>query len=224
MSRARVPVTLEEHKMALSCLRGRIVLIDDYPEILSALVPLFEMEGYYCESYLSAESYLDYDAERPLPFPGPWCVLSDVKLPGIDGLELQRVLIEKGNPPLILMSGNSGALEAVEGLRKGAIDFLIKPFDADDLLSVISDAMIKSCQTQQEAREVSNANERYALLTTREAEIIDRVLLGKINREIAEELDIALRTVKLHRQHAFEKLGVVKVVELVKVISLVKKD
>ena len=71
---------------------------------------------------------------------------------------------------------------------------------------------------------MSNANERYALLTTREAEIIDRVLLGKINREIAEELDIALRTVKLHRQHAFEKLGVVKVVELVKVISLVKKD
>lgn len=215
-----VPVTVADRKVAELCLKGRVVLVDDDSEIISALVSLIEMDGYFCESYLSAQEFLEGDVNSAPKYPGPWCVLSDVKMPGIDGLELQRLMVDKGNPPLILMSGGSGAYEAVAGLRTGAIDFLIKPFDADVLMSAIEVAMLKSSQGQEHSVIHLDAKQRLATLTAREVEVINLVAQGKLNREIAEDLDIALRTVKLHRQHGFEKLGVTKIVELVKVLEL----
>ena len=207
MKGTKVPVTVAERNIAERCLQGRIVLIDDDAEIISALVALLEMEGYFCKSYQSAQEFLNSDFDPATSYPGPWCVLSDVKMPEMDGLELQRLLIDKGNPPLILMSGVSGAYEAVAGLRTGAIDFLIKPFDADVLLAAIETAMVKSKEHQEFSTSHSSAKERFLSLTTREIEVVERLMLGKINREIAEELDIALRTVKLHRQHAQRQSG-----------------
>ncbi len=224
MNGTLIPVTVADRKIAERCLKGRVVLIDDDSEIVSALVALIEMDGYFCESYLSAQEFLDADASSTLKYPGPWCVLSDVKMPDIDVLELQRLLINKGNPPLILMSGVSGAYEAVAGLRTGAIDFLIKPFDADVLMSAIEFALHKSTQSQESSAVHLNAKERLASLTTREIAVVNLLMKGKINREIAEELDIALRTVKLHRQHALEKLGVSKIIDLVKVMEQATKE
>ncbi|MCX7084878.1 MAG: response regulator [Methylococcales bacterium] len=218
MNGIMMPVTVADRKIAERCLKGRVVLIDDDSEIVSALVGLIEMEGYFCESYLSAQDFLD--ASCALNYPGPWCVLSDVKMPDIDGLELQRLLLNKGNPPLILMSGGSGAYEAVAGLRTGAIDFLIKPFDADVLMSAIEVAILKSSRSQESSSVYLDAKKRLTSLTTREVAVVNLLMKGKINREIAEELDIALRTVKLHRQHAFEKLGVSKIIELVKLMEV----
>ncbi len=219
----RVPITVADRNIAARCLRGRIVLIDDDAEIISVMQALLDMEGYHCESYLSAQEFLQVEIDPELKFPGPWCVLSDVKMPEVDGLTLQKLLVDKGNPPLILMSGGSGAYEAVEGLRTGAIDFLIKPFDVDVLLVAVEEAMSKSTESQVFLDSHANAKKLFSTLTSRELEVIQLLMLGKINREIAEELDIALRTVKLHRQHAFEKLGVSKIVDLVKLVELANK-
>ncbi|MEY3880381.1 MAG: hypothetical protein RIQ94_1176 [Pseudomonadota bacterium] len=215
----RRPVTLSDKRLAERCLKGRIILIDDDPEIIAALVALLDMEGYACDTYISASQFLqEQQCNRP-SFPGPWCILSDIKMPGIDGLELQRQLLEMGEPPLIMMSGESGAYEAVAGLRGGALDFLIKPFDADIALLAIERALAVSKERMSFALKNSDITIRFSGLTSREADIVKRVARGQLNREIAEELDIALRTVKLHRQRAFEKLGVTKLVELVRLID-----
>jgi len=215
----RKPVTVTDKQFAERCLRGRIILIDDDPEIISALVSLLDMEGYACETYLSATQFLQEQPLKALSFPGPWCILSDVKMPRIDGLELQRQLIDMGSPPLLLMSGASGAYEAVTGLRGGALDFLIKPFDVDILLLAIERALAVSKDHQCSRQKKIDINALFATLTEREVDIVKRVARGQINREIAAELNIALRTVKLHRQHAFEKLGVTKVVDLVRLVD-----
>ena len=203
----RKPVTVADKQLAVRCLRGRIILIDDDPEIISALVSLLIMEGYACEAYLSATQFLQEQSLEKLHFLGPWCILSDVKMPGIDGLELQRQLIDGSAPPLIMMSGGSGAFEAVNGLRGGALDFLIKPFDADVLLAAVKNALAVSEQHQSHAIKSADIKARFLTLTKREADIVICIAQGQLNREIAEELGIALRTVKLHRQNALDKLG-----------------
>jgi FixJ family two-component response regulator len=212
-------ITIADKEMSQRCLRGRIVLIDDDPEIVSALKSLLDMEGYACETYLSANEFLKEQSLNKLKFPGPWCILCDVKMPEVDGLELQRQLINLGAPPLVLMSGASGASEAVEGLRAGALDFLIKPFDADTLLATLQRALIISSQRQLDTTKTFDLNERISLLSKREFDIINRVLKGQINRDIAEEEAIALRTVKHYRHLAFKKLGVTKLVDLVRLFE-----
>lgn len=220
MNEMRKPVTVADKQLAECCLRGRIILIDDDPEIISALVSLLTMEGYACETYLSATQFLQEQSLEKLHFLGPRCILSDVIMPGIGGLELQRQLIDENVPPLIMMSGGSGAFEAVNGLRGGALDFLIKPFDADVLLAAVKNALAVSEQRQSHAMKSADIKARFLTLTKREADIAIGVARGQLNREMAVELDIALRTVKLHRQNALEKLGVTKVVDLVRLIEL----
>jgi len=205
------PITVADKEMTERCLRGRIVLIDDDPEIVSALKSLLVMEGYACEPYLSANEFLKEHFLNKLKFPGPWCILCDVTMPEVDGLELQRQLIDRGAPPLVLMSGSSGAFEAVAGLRAGALDFLIKPIDADTLLASLERALSISSQRQLDTTKSFDLNERISLLSKREFDII--------NRDIAEEEAIALRTVKFHRQNAFKKLGVTKLVDLVRLFE-----
>lgn len=213
----RHPVTLSDEKFAARCALGRVVIIDDDTEILSALASLIEMEGYACETYASALDYLQVLTYNRPCFPGPCCVLCDVKMPELDGLELQSRLAAFNDTPLLLMSGASGALEAVSAFRAGALDFLIKPIDADTLLNALTKALATSSErTLLRVRKFSLA-ERIASLTERERDIARRVADGQTNPQIATELGIALRTVKLHRQRAMEKIGANGTTELVRV-------
>lgn len=213
----RRPVTLSDEKLAARCARGRVVVIDDDTEILSALASLIEMEGYACETYASAPDYLQVLAYNRPCFPGPSCVLCDVKMPELDGLELQRRLAALNDTPLLLMSGASGAHEAVSAFRAGALDFLIKPIDADTLLDALAKALATSADRNlQQVRKTSLA-ERVASLTERERDIARRVAAGQTNPQIAEQLGIALRTVKLHRQRAMEKIGAGGTTDLVRI-------
>ena len=107
----RKPVTVSDHKLAARCARGRVVIIDDDAEILSALAALIEMEGYACETYASALTYLQVLNDNQPCFPGPNCVLCDIKMPEFDGLALQNRLSKLGDTPLLLMSGSSGMRE-----------------------------------------------------------------------------------------------------------------
>ena len=216
-TQTRQPVTVSDQKLALRCAHGRVVLIDDDAEIVYALAALIELEGYACETYASALAYLQVlNYHRPC-FPGPCCVLCDVKMPELDGLELQSRLATLDDTPLLLMSGSSGAQEVVSAFRAGALDFLIKPMEAEILLTAIAKALAVSTQRHLQSGRQSDLAARIATLTERERDIVHRVAAGQTNPTIAEALGIALRTVKLHRQHAMEKIGAGSTAELARI-------
>ena len=133
-------VNIFEQEHAARCAQGRVVVIDDDPTIVMALSALLELEGYACETHASAEAYLHVlNYNRP-SFPGPHCVLCDLMMPGLSGLELQSRLAALDDTPLLLMSGGSGVQQAVDGFRGGALDFLVKPIEADTLLTAVAKA------------------------------------------------------------------------------------
>lgn len=211
---ARRPITVADMELAERCARGRVILVDDEPEIRDAFRDLLRQEGYAVEAYASAPACLAGLESQEPRFPGPWCVVCDVRMPQIDGLTLQRRLDALGPPPLILMSGSSGPADVVAGFRAGALDFLLKPIHPDDLLEAVGRALSESGRQIEAMAESASRAKRLALLTPREREVIGHVARGSLNRVIAQKLGIGVRTVKLHRQHAMSKLGVKGVAEL----------
>jgi FixJ family two-component response regulator len=211
------PITVADHELAARCARGRVVIIDDDGEIISALAALIHFMGYACETYTSALDYLHVlNCNRPY-FPGPCCVLCDVKMPEFDGLELQSRLAEFNNTPMLLMSGCSAVKEVISAFHAGALDFLIKPIDADGLMLAVRKALDISLERQAEQVRTSSLSARLATLTAKERDIARRVAAGKTNPFIAETFGIALRTVKLHRQRAMQKIGANNIADLVRI-------
>lgn len=210
----RRAVTVDDVALAERCRKGRVVLIDDEAPVREAFGTLLTDEGYAVETYASATDYLAVLSFNRPCFPGPSCVLSDVKMPEQDGLDLMRRLSTIDSPPLILMSGSSGPAEVVDAFRGGAFDFLLKPIHPDALLDAVRRALDVSLVRQGSRLKREEGLRRLSTLTPRERAVIALVAKGILNRVIAEQLGIGLRTVKLHRQHAMEKLGVDSVVDL----------
>lgn len=191
-----------------------VSIIDDDEDVRDSLVELIDSIGLQTKSYVSAINFLD---EADTNQAG--CILADVRMPGMSGIELQYKLKELGAiQPLIIMTGHGDITMAVQAMKNGAFEFLQKPFRDQELLDCIAKALEKDgesrnrLQTQQVIQEMVNE------LTMREREVVDRVLEGKANKIIAKELEISGRTVEIHRSHAMEKLGVKSVAELVKVM------
>ncbi len=213
----RRPVTVYDDELAQRCARGRVIVIDDDVEILDALRELLALEAYACETYASAKAYLRALEANAAIFPGPCCVLCDVMMPETSGLELQTQLALHDDTPLLLMSGASGASEVANAFRAGAVDFLIKPMAIDVLLNAVAKALQLSTERQRQRQRRTLLAQQLATLTHREREVARRVAQGQTNGNTADDLGIALRTVKLHRQRALEKLGIDNVAELVRV-------
>lgn len=208
---------MSDQKLAARHARGCVIVIDDDVEILAALKALIEMEGYACESHASAAACLQALQSGAPGFPGPRCVLCDMKMPGVDGLEFQRRLAELDDMPLIFMSGGSSTQDAIHAFRGGALDFIIKPIDATTVLLMVDKALRVDAERRRNFERLGEVAARIATLTERERVIARRVAQGQTNVSIAAELGIALRTVKLHRQRAMEKIGVRRVADLVRV-------
>ena len=213
----RSAVTVDDHRLMARHARGCVILVDDDAEILAALKALLEMEGYACEAHATAAACLQQLGSGAPRFPGPRCVLCDMKMPGMDGLEFQRRLAELNPIPLIFMSGGSATQDAVHAFRGGAVDFMIKPVDATALLLVVAKALKADGDRRQNFERLGKVTARVATLTDREREVARRVAQGQTNLSIAADLGLALRTVKLHRQRAMEKIGVSGVTDLVRV-------
>jgi FixJ family two-component response regulator len=213
------PMTRDSDALLLAarCARGRVVVIDDDAEVLGALAALFDLEGLACETHASASAYLTLRAYNQPLYPGPYCVLSDVQMPGLGGLALQSRLAAIDDTPLLFMSGASGVQEAVQAFQGGAQDFLLKPLDADVVLAAVTRALALSAQRQAQRERKAEIALRMATLTARERTVAHCVAQGQINDVIANDLGIALRTVKLHRQHAMAKLQVHTVVDLARI-------
>lgn len=222
MAQQHIPGYSEE-KLQRRHVQGRVVVIDDDPDVLAALAAVLEHSGYACETYQSALAYLHALSSNHSCLPGPVCILCDVKMPEIDGLALQRLIATRIDIPLLMMSGSSNAKDVVEAFRYGIVDFLIKPFDNDDLLAAVAKAINISAERQ--ARQQANVEllRRMATLTKRESEVARRVAAGQISRVIAADLGIGLRTVKLYRQRMMEKLGVETVEEFLRIADVITR-
>jgi len=177
-----------------------VVVIDDHESVRDSLRALLESSGLRVKDYASAVAYLEDGGDGD-------CVLVDVRMPQMTGLELQQELNKRSSPvPVIVITGHGDVPLAVKVMRAGAFDFLEKPFDDDVLLNSIQRALAEGRRTVQTQTESRAAAALIAALTSREHEVLDHLVLGKSNKLIAYELGISPRTVETHRARLQEKL------------------
>jgi two-component system response regulator FixJ len=189
-----------------------IHVVDDDEAVRDSLGLLLESAGFAVQTYDSAIVFLN-----ALPKLGVGCVLTDVRMPDLDGLTLQRRLTELGvRLPVIVMTGHADVPIAVDALKAGAADFLEKPFDDAQLLAAVSNALAASQRTHEEAAAVATITARIASLTPREREVLDRLVAGHPNKTIAYDLGSSPRTVEVHRARVMEKMGARSLPELVR--------
>jgi len=189
-----------------------IFLIDDDDSVRRSITLLLKSEKYNVESFKSAEEFLGRDA-----YTGTGCLILDVNLEGKSGLELQEDLLKTSSHlPIIFITGKGDIPMSVQALKKGAINFLLKPFNDNQLLSAVEEALEKCSFLKEKSDEILNARKIIEALTPREYEIFQYVLTGKLNKQIASELNISEQTVKIHRGKITEKLGIKSVAELVR--------
>jgi len=185
-------------------------LVDDDAAIRDALAWLLRSRGVHSMAWNSAEAFLaDYRDDMH------GCLILDIRMTGMSGPELFDRLLERGcRMPTIFLTGHGDVPKAVEAIKKGAFDFIEKPFNDNDLADRVFDAFRIDAERSTVAASAATLEARLALLTSREREVMERILAGKFNKVIADELSIAMRTVEVHRSRVFEKMGVRSAVEL----------
>jgi len=187
-----------------------VYVVEDDHSVRDSLSLLLRLRGFCTASFDSAEAFLDSDC-----FERPACVLADVRLPGMSGLELQRKLAARHEAlPFVVMTAHGDVATARAALRDGAVDFLEKPIDEQDLMEAITVALRSDQEQVERARSRESVLTRMQRLTERELEVFDRVTSGYHNREIAEEFGISQRTVEVHRARLMEKLQARRVADL----------
>jgi two-component system response regulator FixJ len=192
-----------------------IYLVDDDEAVRDALGMLFKSIGLRYEAYGSALDFLEhYDSRRPS------CLVADVRMPGLSGLELQQRLNEQRKEiPIIFITGHGDVPMAVTAMRSGAADFIQKPFRDQDLIDRIHKALDRDRERRKGRAAEDAIRERLALLTPRETEVMQRVARGQANKVIAMDLGVSQRTVELHRARVMKKLRLRSVAELVHAID-----
>lgn len=193
-------------------------LVDDDEAIRDALGWLLRSRGVNSSAWDSAEAFLgDYRDDMR------GCLILDIRMTGMSGPELFDRLLERGcRMPTIFLTGHGDVPKAVEAIKKGAFDFIEKPFNDNDLADRVLDAFRIDAERSTEAASAATIEARLASLTSREREVMERILAGKFNKVIADELNIAMRTVEVHRSRVFEKMGVRSAVELAGLLAGVK--
>jgi two-component system response regulator FixJ len=189
-----------------------VYIVDDDEPIRKSLGLLMKSAGYRAVSCASAQEFLDrFDSQSP------GCVVLDVRMPGMSGLELQQLLADRGSPvPVIIMTGHGDVAMAVRAMKAGARDFIEKPFDNQALLDRIAEALADAEQQQLHDEELETARARLGLLTPRERETMELLVAGKLNKQVAADLNISVRTVESHRAKIMDKLQVRSLSELVR--------
>ncbi|MDX2512600.1 MAG: response regulator [Desulfobacterales bacterium] len=189
-----------------------IFIVDDDPDVRLALSRLIDSVELDFETFASADEFL----LRKLPN-RPCCLILDIRMPGLNGLELQEELVKREHAiPIVFITGHGDIPMSVKAMKKGAVDFLPKPFDEEDLLSAVDKAIAKSDQMRKSELEKANVQGLLQALTPREHEVMRWVITGMLNKQIARTLDISEKTVKFHRAHIMEKMQVESVAELVR--------
>jgi len=189
-----------------------VLVVDDDPSVCRSIERLVEPAGFKVQSFRSAAQFLAQG--RPS---SPSCLVLDIRLPGLSGLDLQRELTNSGiQLPIIFITGHGDIPMTVRAMKGGAVEFLTKPFRAWQLLSAIRAALERDRTMLQRRIESAQLNNRYDLLTPCEREVLALLVLGRLNKQIAGELDTTERTIKFHRANVMRKMQAESVADLVK--------
>jgi len=193
-------------------LPGLVHVIDDDASFRTAVERRLKLAGYDVETYSSAQQLLD----RPPDVETPGCILLDVQMPGISGLELQSRLIERGSIlPIVFVTGYADTPATVRAIKAGAEDFLTKPASSEQLIDAIERAVARYESARHQRNELGSLRGLVATLTPRERQVFNLIVRGKINKQVAHELGTTERTVKAHRHQVMEKMQVASLAELV---------
>ncbi|MEN3352263.1 MAG: hypothetical protein V7640_421 [Betaproteobacteria bacterium] len=188
-----------------------VFVVDDDPSVRRSLESLIDSAGWQTETFASAQEFLS----RPR-VPAPSCLVLDLALPGLNGLQLQkRVAVDRADMPIIFISGYGDVPMTVQAMKAGAIEFLTKPVHADVLLSAIQNALERSHTALQNGVEMQALRDRYASLTPREGEVMVLVTSGLLNKQVGAELGISEITVKAHRGNMMRKMNARSLPQLV---------
>lgn len=193
-----------------------VYVVDDEVEMLHSLMRVFRQAGLHAETYSSAAAFLEaYDPQRP------GCLLLDLHMPGINGLELQKILQDRHcNLPIVMLTGYGDVQTAVIAVKAGAVDFMEKPFDDKALVESVRHALELDKFFRESRRKLAERDARLAQLTRREREVMDRMLEGKTSKAIASLLWVSVRTVEGHRATVMKKMQASNLLELLHLVSM----
>jgi FixJ family two-component response regulator len=192
-----------------------VFLIDDDASIRRGVSRLLRSAGFKNEAFGSATDFLARDQHS-----GPACVIVDVRMPGINGMDLQGLLLQRRREEqLVFITGHGNISMCAQAMKAGAVDFLPKPFRDTDLLECVERGLMRAAEQRRRDAEKTEARRLLDLLTPREFEVMQLVITGMLNKQIAAELGTSEKTIKVHRGRVMKKLGIVSVAELVRLVE-----
>jgi FixJ family two-component response regulator len=190
-----------------------IFVVDDDAPVRKGLVRLLKSAGYHTECFGSADEFLDSWKDNLLP----GCLLLDIQMPGVDGIQFQQALQASGRSiPIIFITGHGDVPSSVKAMKSGAVDFFTKPFNDDDLLRAVHEALRRGDLERGTQLERDAVSKRFNTLTPREREVMALVVRGLLNKQIADELGASEKTIKIHRGRVMGKMQVRSVADLVR--------
>ena len=190
-----------------------VCVVDDDQSVRRGLRRLFKSAEYAAESFASAEDYLAREI-----FEGPICLVLDVRMPGLNGLELQKELESRGAcEQIVFITGHNDVPTCTQAMKNGAVDFLMKPFDSEELIEAVRRALGRGKEHLRKREERREARALIDKLTPREFEVLRFVIMGLLNKQIAAEMDTAEKTIKVHRGRVMQKLRATSVPDLVRI-------
>jgi FixJ family two-component response regulator len=191
----------------------RVFVVDDDDSVRGALARLLRASGYQVEGFDSPRAFLERADLGDLPA----CLVLDLQMPGMTGLEVQRQLDQR--LPIVFLTGHGDMNSGVEAMKGGALDFLPKPVCEADLLAAVERALKRACIESQRRHERADIEERMSHLTRREREVMELVVTGRLNKQVASDLGAAEKTIKIHRARVMEKMKARSIVELVQLVA-----